>query len=93
VHSVGGFTGSVDLDAPSPAPELALDLVPSAVDPPDQATLTLTDTPTGTMLPSQWYTVPITATGGGITRTASVGLLITGVRVYMPVVIRENLQK
>jgi hypothetical protein len=91
MEPVGGFTASVDLDAASPSPELTLNLVPGAVDPPGQATLTLTDTHTGTMLPSQWYTVPITATGGGITQTVSIGLFIAGVRVYMPIIVQRRL--
>jgi hypothetical protein len=90
VRPVGGFTASVDLHATSPSPDLALDLVPDAVAPPGQATLTLTDTRTGTMLPRQRYTVPVTGTGGGIAQMTSVRLLITGVPVYMPVVLRSH---
>jgi hypothetical protein len=57
---------------------------------PGQATLTVTDTHSaGLPWPDIWYHVPITATGGGVTQTTSVGLLVGGTRVYVPVVLRS----
>jgi hypothetical protein len=90
VRSVGGFAGTVNLFAASPSPDLALHLHPSSVTPPDQATLTITDTHTESgSLPGQWYTVPITATGGGLTQTAQVTLLVGGARAYLPVILQD----
>jgi hypothetical protein len=57
--------------------------------PSGQAALAVTDTHTGTLLPGLWYTIPITGTGGGVTRTVSVSLLIGGAHVYLPVVLNE----
>jgi hypothetical protein len=54
---------------------------------PAQATLVLTDTHTGSaLLPGVWYAVPVTATTGVYTQVTSVGLLVGGSRVYLPVV-------
>jgi hypothetical protein len=89
VQSVGGFSATVALVAASPSPSLTLSLAPTAVDPPGQATLTLTDTHPGpTLLPGLWYTVPITASGGGCTQTTNVGLLVGGARIYLPLILK-----
>jgi hypothetical protein len=88
VGSLGGFTETVSLLAPSPAPSLILDLAPDAITPPGQATLTVTDTHTGTLPSGLWYTLPITASAGGLTQTASVGLLVGGVQIYLPLIIK-----
>jgi hypothetical protein len=78
------FSGAVTLTTASPSPSLTLSL-PALVTPPVTVTLRVTDThPSGS--PAQWFTIPITATGGSVTRSASVGLLVGGVRVYLPVV-------
>jgi hypothetical protein len=88
IEPVGGFTATVTLSAASPSPSLSLSLHPTTVAPLDQATLTVTDTHTGMLLPGLWYTVPITAIGGGFTQTASLRLLVGGVRVYLPLLMR-----
>jgi hypothetical protein len=87
VQPVGHFTHTVNLIAASPSPSLTLSLAPSALTPPGQATLTLTDTHSGsTLVPGLWYTLPTTGTGGGITQMASVDLLVGGVRTYLPLI-------
>ncbi len=40
-------------------------------------------------IPARMYTIPITATGGGFTRTAQARLRVGGVRVYLPLVVRQ----
>jgi parallel beta-helix repeat protein len=86
---VGGFSAFVDLVAASPSPSLTVGLVPPSIGPPGKATLTVTDTHSaGSPWPDVWYHVPITATGGGVTQTTSVGLLVGGTRVYLPSVLR-----
>ena len=87
LQPVGGFSGTVGLVAASPSPGLALTLSPAAIAPGAVATLTLTDAHAGTLLPGLWYSVPITGTGGGVTQTTSVGLLVGGTRVWLPVVL------
>jgi len=89
VRPAGGFTSTVNLVSASPSPNLSLELVPTTVVPPGWATLTITDSHTGTLLPGVWYSVPITATFGEITQVTSVNLLVGGVRVYLPVVLRQ----
>jgi hypothetical protein len=69
---------------------LTLALDPAVVASDAVGTLTVTATHTGSALvPGLWYTLPITGTGVGFTRTTSVDLLVGGGRVYLPVVIRE----
>jgi len=41
------------------------------------------------LLPGVWYTVPITGTGGGLTSTTDVNLLVGGARVYLPLIVKE----
>jgi len=84
-----GFAATVNLTASSPSPSLTLRLAPSAVTLPGQAVLVVSDTHTGpALLPGLWYDVPITATGGGVTQTASAGVLVGGTRAYLPLLLR-----
>jgi parallel beta-helix repeat protein len=76
LQPTGAFTGTAALTAANPSLDLILSLNPAAVDPPGQATLIVTDTHTGPLSPVVSYTIPITATGGGITRTVSVNLRV-----------------
>ena len=88
MQPAGGFSGTVGLVAASPSPSVTLALSPVAIAPGAVATLTLTDAHAGTLLLGLWYTIPITGTGGGVTQTTSVGLLVGGTRVWLPVVLR-----
>jgi hypothetical protein len=90
VESAGGFTATVDLVTASPSPSLTVSLLPTSITPPGQAVLAITDTHTGPSLPGQWYTVPITGTGGGFKRIASVKLLVGGARGYLPLVMSNE---
>jgi hypothetical protein len=74
---------TVTLTAASPSPSLTLVLSPTVVASDTVATLTVT-----ALLPGLSYTIPITGTGGGFTQTASVELRVSGVRVYLPLVLR-----
>jgi hypothetical protein len=89
LQPTGGFTAAVTLTAAPPSAALSVGLNPAAVNPPGQARLTITDTHTGTLALGAWYTIPITATGGGVTQTDSVQLLVGGARIYLPIVLRE----
>ena len=89
VRQIGGSAATVSLVASSPSPSLTLQLVPTEVIPPGQATLTVTDSHPGpTLLPGLWHNIPITATNG-MTQTTSVGLLVGGARVYLPLVLKR----
>ena len=90
VQPIGGFSSTVTLIAASPSPSLTLQLAPTTLSPSARATLTVTDGHSGTsLLPGLWYTIPITATGGGVTQSTSVGLLVGGARVWLPVVLKS----
>jgi parallel beta-helix repeat protein len=91
VQPVAGFMGTVALQTSSPSPSLTVSLVPTVITPLDQATLIVTDTHVGVpSVAGSWYHVPITATGGGVTRTTSVGVLLGGVRLYLPLVLKSG---
>ncbi len=87
----GGFAGSITLTASSPSSSVTLNLSSIVITPSINATLTLTDThPIGVLQPGVYYSVPITATSSSVTRTASIGLLIGGWRVYLPIVLKNH---
>jgi len=91
VQPVGGFSSTVTLTAASPSPDLALQLAPTTLSPSARAVLTVTDGHSGTsLLPGLWYTMPITATGGGVMQSASVGLLVGGARLWLPVWLKSH---
>ena len=90
VQPIGGFSSTVTLFAASPSPSLTLQLNPTTLSPSARATLTVTDGHSGTsLLPGLWYTIPITATSGGVTQSMSVGLLVGGARVWLPVALKS----
>jgi hypothetical protein len=89
VQTGNNFKGTITLIATSPSPSLTLSLAPTTFTASGQANLTLTDThPPGPLLPGIHYTIPLTATGGGLTQTTSVSLLVGGTRTYLPVVLK-----
>lgn len=89
VSASGNFSAAVTLTATSPTPDLILALTPTALTPPGEATLTVTHVPgSGTFLPGVFYTLPVTATGGGLSRTTTVTLLVGGGRIYLPVIVK-----
>ena len=92
LRPIGGFSATLTLTATSPSPNITLQLNPATATLPGQATLTVTNSYAGTLAPGVWHTIPITATGGGVTQTASVGLLVGGARVYLPLVSRSASQ-
>jgi hypothetical protein len=92
VQPVGGFSAEASLVTDSPSPSLTISLQPATLAPPGEAVLTITDTHPGpTLLPGLNYWVPVTVTGGGVTQTVSVGLLVGGVRLYLPLVQKADL--
>ncbi len=84
----GYWTSPVTVTASSPSPSVTIGLSGSIVNVPESINLIVTDThPLGS--PPFWYSIPITATGGGVTHVMSAGLLVGGARVYLPLV-RKN---
>jgi hypothetical protein len=90
VQNTIAFTGSVTLSITNnPAPgDLDLNPTSSTFTPPMQVILTVTDLISGPPLPGQWYSIPIQATGGGITRTTTINLLIGGTRTHLPIILK-----
>jgi len=81
---------AVTLAVTSPAASLAVALSPTSLTSGMTATLTVTDTHTGGMQPGLWYTVPIAGSGGGFAGAGNVGLLVGGMRVYLPTALRSS---
>lgn len=82
------FTGNVTVTASSSSPSLTLRLSAINFTLPNTIMLTITDThPIGS--PAIWYTFPVTATSTSVTRTTSVELLIGGVRLYLPIALKN----
>ncbi len=82
------FANSVTATASSPSPSLTLQLSSINFTLPKTITLTVTDThPPGTS--AIRYSIPITATGGSVTRTATVSVLIGGMRTYLPTILKS----
>jgi hypothetical protein len=90
VQSSGLFTKPVTLNITNPAPAfLSISPTSSTFTPPGQVTLTITDLHApGQLLPGVWYSIPVSASGGGITRTTQVKLLVGGTRTYLPTVLK-----
>ncbi|HZY44424.1 MAG TPA: hypothetical protein VFF70_06715, partial [Anaerolineae bacterium] len=87
----GGFAGSITITTSSPSPSVTLNLSSLVITPSINVTLTLTDThPIGLLQPGVYYSVPITATSGSITRTASIGLVVGGWKVYLPINLKNH---
>ena len=86
VLALGEFSETVNLLTASPSPSLTVGLTPTALTPTGGATLHFTSTHSAPLLPGLWFTVPITATGGGMTATVSVGVLVGGTRLYLPLI-------
>ncbi|MCP4538175.1 MAG: hypothetical protein GY832_13625 [Chloroflexi bacterium] len=72
--------------------DITLALVPSVISLPGDAQLTLTSTHNASLLlPGIFMHIPITATGGGFTRTATIHLLVGGMSLYLPIISRDML--
>ncbi len=82
----GGFNGSITVTASSAFPSVTLSLGTIVVTPSMIITLTVTDTHNSGLW---YYTFPITATNSTVTRTGSIGLLIGGLKVYLPIVLKN----
>lgn len=89
---IGAYSGPVSLSAgapvgPAPLPDVQLS--PSGLTPPGQATLTLTDNHApGSLTPGAAYQVTVTVSAGSLSRTITVGLLVGGEQRYLPLVRR-----
>ena len=84
----GYWSGPVTVTVSSPSPSVTIGLSGSIASVPGSITLMVTDThPIGS--PAMWYSIPITATGSGVTHVSNVGLLIGGPKIYLPIVIKQ----
>lgn len=89
---IGGFSGPVTLElgtVSGPAPLPGVSLTPASLTAPGQATVTMTDQhPPGPLQPGVVYSVPLTASGGGYTRTLTLRLIVGGSSSALPLLRR-----
>jgi len=91
VQQTSDFTHTITLATTSPSPDLMVSLSPTSISPPGgQATLTLIDTHDDSLSTGLWYMVPITATGGDLTESTTVRLLVNGSEIYLPLVKKDE---
>jgi uncharacterized membrane protein YqhA len=87
IEPTGGFIETVSVTSPSSFSDLNINLSSSIVTASaSQFTLSLVDTHNPSFSSAVWYTIPLTATGGGLIRTTTVNLLLNGKQVYLPLV-------
>ncbi len=77
---------TVTLSTDNPSPYLIFNLSPFVITGDQVAILTVTDTHPSPQIPGLSYVLPITGRSGGFTNTASLGLMVGGTRIYLPVV-------
>ncbi len=85
------FTGTVSLQvgASSPTGLIISPPTPATLSQVgDQSILTITDNHHAPFSDTIWYTIPFTATGNGITRTATASLLLNGRQLFLPVIVK-----
>jgi hypothetical protein len=81
---------TVTLTATSPSLNLITAFSSLSLSPSSVVTLTIRDThATSTSGLTLAYSVPVTATGSGFTDTTSVRLFVGGMRIYLPVILRD----
>ncbi len=83
-----GFSGVVNLSAPSPSADLLVTLAPVAVTPPGQSVLTARDLHPGPLPSPTLHTIPVTGTGMGFNQSFQVTVLVGGSLVYLPLMLR-----
>lgn len=89
VGKEGSFGSTVMLSTGAVPAGFSLQLTPSSITPPGEALLTITDNNApGPALPGTWYSFTINADGAGLSRSASLRLLVGGARVALPLVRR-----
>jgi hypothetical protein len=80
----------VDLTVTNPSPDLIVSLDPPFIAPGSEATLTVTDTHSGSnSMPGARYSIQVAAAAGGFTDDAEVELLVGGTGLYLPLVIKR----
>ena len=82
---------TVTLSAVSPSPDLVVQVTPTTLQVPGQITVTLVDLhAVGTLAAGLWHSVPLTATGSGFSQATTMGLLVGGQRVYLPIILKSS---
>ena len=74
----------VTLEVTSPSPDLTTTLSSPTLTADSTVTLTVTNKQMDLSLPAQFYTVSLTATGGGFMAVSSVNLVVNGTPIYLP---------
>ena len=78
----------LNLVATESYPDISVSLSQPSLLPGQTATLTVTDSRSGTLSPGVWHTVSLTGTNSNLTLEGEVTLLVGGERTFLPVVLR-----
>jgi hypothetical protein len=88
VQAPPGFSGTLNLSAPSPSPQLAVTLAPTSVTPPGQSVMTVRDLHVGPLPSAISYSIPVTAAGTDFIQSVPVQVLVDGSLLYLPLILR-----
>lgn len=94
VERLYNFTDTVTLQVgapPSPHLIISPPVPPALSQPGAQSTLRITDNHDPSFSDSVSYSIPITGTGGGLSRTGTVYLLLNGKIIYLPMITKQSL--
>ena len=83
-----GFSGVVNLSAPTPSADLLVSLAPAAVAPPGQSVLTVRDLHAAPRPAPISHTILVTGTGTGFNQSVQATVLVGGSLVYLPLILR-----
>jgi outer membrane protein assembly factor BamB len=93
IERLNNFTDTVTIqlgDSPSPDLDISPPAPSTFILSGDQTSLTVADDHNPLFTDAVWYTLPITASGGGLIRTGAVQTLINGKQVFLPAITKGN---
>jgi hypothetical protein len=86
VQPMRTFTETIELALVSLPISLTASLDPQTILLPGYATLTVTDTHTASLYPGTWYSMTVSATGGGYAAKQDIWLLVGGSQLFLPII-------
>lgn len=90
VARTGAFNSTVSTAVSNPSPsEVSVQVSGGTLTPPGQIQVTLTDLHPANFTGSRIYVVPVQVSGGGVTQSVELVLVVNGEQVFLPVVVRQ----
>jgi hypothetical protein len=89
IQTRDSVTESFVLTVGNPNPKLDVSINPPSITKEQIGVIAITNTYTDTLMsPGIWHTLPVTATGTSLSLSGQVQLLVGGVRIFLPMVIK-----